>query len=284
MAQTVVDGHLHLWDRSRLQYPWLEEEPALPRSFLPADLDETAAAVIVVQADCADEQGIAEARWIGELARSWTVIRGFIAFAPLEQGDAVDPWLAELTDVPLVCGVRRLLQNESDEWLARDTLIAGLRAVAAHGLTFDACLRARQLPAFLAVRRQVPELTVVLDHLGKPPVAAGWASEEAAAWHAAVTEFADEPNTLVKLSGLAPEAGAGAVLPQARPFLEAVLESFGPSRCLAGSDWPVSSVQDPSLTYASWFAYLGEELGLDAVERDEVLQRSAIRTYRRKWA
>lgn len=284
MAETVVDGHLHLWDRSRLQYPWLDQEPALPWSFLPADLDGTVAAAIVVQADCVAAEGIAEARWIDDLARTWPLIQGFVAFAPVERGDGVEPWLAELADIPVTCGVRRLLQDETDEWLGQEELIAGLRTIAARGLSFDACVRARQLPALLALRRHVPELTVVLDHLGKPPVAAGWGSEEAAAWHAAVTELADEPNTLVKLSGLAPEAGTGPVLPQARPFLEAVLECFGPARSLAGSDWPVSRVQDPTLTYAGWFAYLGDELGLDPGERDDVLHGSAMRAYGRERA
>lgn len=126
----------------------------------------------------------------------------------------------------------------------------------------------------------MPELTVVLDHLGKPPVAAGWGSAEAVAWYAALRELAAEPRTVLKLSGLAPEARAGsAVLEQARPFLEAALESFGPGRCLAGSDWPVSSVHDPGLTYAGWFEFLAHGLGLDALERDEVMHRCALRTY-----
>jgi len=275
----VVDGHLHLWDRSRFRYAWLENEPALPWSFLPDDLDMEPAAAIVVQADCEEQNGIAEARWMDELSREWPPLRGFVASAPLERGRGAEAWLAELVRFPVVRGVRRLLQDESDEFLAREELTAGLRAVAAYGLTFDACVRAHQMPALLALRRRVPELTVVLDHLGKPPVAAGWRSAESVAWGAVLREFAAEPNTLVKLSGLAPEAGAGAVLEQARPFLEAALESFGPSRCLAGSDWPVSSVHDTNLTYAGWFDYLGHGLGLDALERDEVMHLCALRTY-----
>ena len=45
-----------------------------------------------------------------------------------------------------------------------------------------------------------------------------------------------------KLSGLTTEAGPGWKLEDLRTHLEIVLESFGPQRCLIGSDWPVATL------------------------------------------
>lgn len=280
MALEVLDAHLHLWDRSRLSYPWLEGEPGLPWSFLPEDLATPPQRAIVVQADCVPEQGLAEARWVDELGHAWPAIVGFVAFAPLERGSAVGPFLDELSAIPAVKGIRRLFQDESDEWLGRPALVDGLREVAARGLTFDACIRARQLPALLGLRRSAPEATIVLDHLGKPPIAAGWGSPEAERWHRALTELAGEDATFVKLSGVAPETGRPPVAEAARPFVAAAIEAFGPARCLAGSDWPVSSLQDPALDYAGWFEELGSAYGLSSAERDLVLRVTAERAYR----
>ena len=275
-----IDAHLHLWDRDRFDFDWLREEVALPHRFLPTDLaGEEPAAAVFMQADCAPHQGVAEARWVANVAAGWPVLRAIVAFAPLELGRAARPVLDELTAVPLVRGVRRLLQSEPDAWLERHELVEGLRLVADSGLVFDACIRHAQLPHLLRLRRLAPGGVMVLDHLGKPPIAAGWRSPEAAAWQEGIRALAAEPNTVVKLSGVAPEAGPGPIPDQARPFLLAALESFGPERAMVGSDWPVSAAPSNALSYGEWFALVGSGLGLEPAERDAVLMRTADRVY-----
>lgn len=275
-----IDTHLHLWDRDRFEYDWLREEPALPHGFLPADLaGEVPAAAVFVQAGCAPHQGVAEARWVATIAADWPVLRAVVAFAPLELGVAAQPVLDELAAVPLVRGVRRLLQSEPDEWLERLELVDGLRLVAEVGLVFDACIRHPQLPQLLRLRRLAPGGVMVLDHLGKPPIAAGWRSPEAEMWRAGIQALAAEPNTVVKLSGVAPEAGPGSIPEQARPFLLAALDAFGPERAMAGSDWPVSAAPPNAVPYADWFTLIGAGLGLEAAEREAVLVGTADRVY-----
>ena len=275
-----IDTHLHLWDRDRFDYDWLRAEPALPRRFLPTDLaGEEPAAAVFVQAGCAPDQGVAEAHWVADIAARWPVLRAVVAFAPLELGVAARQVLDELSAVPLVRGVRRLLQDESDEWLERPQLVEGLRLVADAGLVFDACIRHAQLSQMLRLRRLAPQGVIVLDHLGKPPVAAGWRSQQSERWKAGIQALAREPNTVVKLSGIAPEAGPGPIAEQARPFLLTALEAFGPARSMAGSDWPVSAAPSNALSYRDWFALIGSGLGLDPAEREAVLGGTGDRVY-----
>lgn len=277
-----VDAHVHLWDRARFRYRWLDDAGhALPSRFVPVDLDASgprAEALVVVQADCLAEQGVAEAVWAARLARTWNDRSVVVAFAPVEDAAALPGWIEALHAVDGVVGVRRLLQDEPADFIASDAVAAGVRSLAGAGLTFDACVRHHQLDALLTLRRAAPGVAIVLDHLGKPPVREGWSTEASVRWLVAIRALAAEASTTVKLSGLAPEAAPGPVLEQVRPFVEAALDVFGADRCMAGSDFPVSAAPAEAPSYAGWFDFVA---GLtDAPdERDAVLRGTALRVY-----
>ena len=70
LTTPVLDAHVHLWDTERLRYPWLDEVP-LPRRVDAAALTAAAdpvAEFVLVQADCAAEQALAEIAWLSEQA------------------------------------------------------------------------------------------------------------------------------------------------------------------------------------------------------------------------
>jgi len=273
-----VDAHVHFWDRAAFRYDWLEGTE-LPFRFLPEDLDGAPESLVFVQADCAPEQGLAEAEWAGELVRAQSDAGAVVAFAPVEDRAALPGWIEQLREMPAVVGVRRLLQDEPEALLESAELAAGLRRIGAAGLSFDACVRHGQLPALLTLVRAAPDVDVVLDHLGKPPVRDGWSSPAADRWHASIRALAAGPRTTVKLSGLALEAAPGPLLEQARPFLAATLEAFGPQRCMLGSDFPVSAAPPDAVPYTEWFE--GVAGLVDAPhERDALLRGTALRTYR----
>ncbi|TRY18243.1 amidohydrolase family protein [Tessaracoccus rhinocerotis] len=276
---TIVDAHLHVWDTALLRYPWLDDEPTLGRPFLPGDVEpDVVDKQVFVQADCAD--GLAEARWVQSLAPGWPQLHGLVAHAPVDEpglGEVLD----ELEESPLLVGVRRLLQDEPVELVESAELVAGLRALAGRGLPFDACIRHHQLPALVRTARAVPEVTIVLDHLGKPPVTAGFGSAVAQEWVGNLGELSGAPNVFAKLSGLAPESDPNRPLAeQVDPFLDAALEAFGPGRLLAGSDFPVSAATGHALGYGEWFDLVAQRLS--AAEREQVLGGTALAVYRRR--
>ncbi|MBD3942169.1 amidohydrolase family protein [Microbacterium sp. NEAU-LLC] len=275
----VVDSHLHLWDPELLDYGWLEG--ALLRSFGPSELDGALAAApdaeygfVFVQADCAPDQSIAEVDWVLSQA-SRVGVRGIVAHAPLEDPAATDTHLAAYAERPLTVGVRRLLQSEPDGFSAAPGFRASAAAVAATGLAFDACVRAHQLQDVIALADAVPELRVVLDHLGKPAVGTRDAAASAAGtpWAAQLTALAERPNVVCKLSGLPAESAGGWSEEQLRPFLDVALQAFGPDRLLFGGDWPVSG------PYGRW----AEAVSTWAVDRlgatEAVMATNAERVY-----
>ena len=76
----------------------------------------------------------------------------------------------------------------------------------------------------------------MLDHIAKPPIAAGWDE----GWSTEIARLASLPNVSVKLSGMVTEADWASWTPETlRPYVERVVEVFGTDRVMFGSDWPV---------------------------------------------
>lgn len=249
---TLVDSHVHVWDPNRLDYAWLSGT-GLDHAMLPPDVDRVATVpteMIFVQAS--DGDPLAEARWVDQLI--WPELIAIVAGADLtREPEDVQAHLAALAEIPRVVGVRHLLQDTAVTHFS--ALSAGLRVLEDHGGTFDACIRHTQLPALIDLLEAVPDLTVVLDHLGKPPVDDGIYSPDGRRWSEQIGILAARPRTFVKLSGLAPESSnAAAFRANVDAFIDRGLEAFGAQRAMIGSDWPVSAHFGVGGTLPGWAA------------------------------
>ena len=269
----VVDSHVHLWDPGRLRYTWLDGTE-LDRLIDASALDAASGTVtefVVVQADCADHQGLAEVEWLVEQSGQLPGLRGIVAFAPLERGGEVRDYLAALRAIPSVVGVRRLIQDERPGFAVADRFLDGVATLADFDLTFDVCVRSSQLGEVIELVRRTPDVQFVLDHVGKPRIGA-----DASRWRLQIAELAVQRNVVCKLSGLTTEIVSGpAELEAVEPFLAHALAEFGPDRGLFGSDWPVMTT---ATTYSEWLNLVvslvpGED------DRRAVLAGTAERVY-----
>jgi L-fuconolactonase len=264
----ILDAHVHFWDPGSRRYPWLDEHPSLLRRFGPDDYDSGAhpvSGMIFVQADCEADEALGEARWVAGLAAVDPRVVGIVAYAPVHLGAGARMALAAAAAQPQVVGVRRLLQDEPSPLLRDPALAEGVGLLADHGLPFDLCVRHHQLRAASALVAACPDVTFVLDHLGKPPVAAG----EIASWRDDLARLATSGSVFCKLSGLTTEAAPDWRREDVRPYLDVALDLFGPQRCMLGSDWPVSTL---ATTVEAWF-----DLVLDAVAGLSRAEREALR-------
>jgi L-fuconolactonase len=243
----VVDAHVHLWDPGRLRYTWLDGTE-LDRLIDASTLRAASGMVtdfVVVQADCADTQGLAEVGWLVEQSGQLPGLRGIVAFAPLEQGAGVRGYLGTLRAIPSVVGVRRLIQDERPGFAVADRFLDGVAALADFELTFDVCVRSSQLDEVIELVRRTPDVQFVLDHVGKPRIGA-----DPSRWRLQIAELAARPNIVCKLSGLMTEIVSGPTGAEAvEPYLAHALTEFGPDRCLFGSDWPVMTL---AASYSDW--------------------------------
>ncbi|WP_341955589.1 amidohydrolase family protein [Microbacterium sp. LWH13-1.2] len=242
----VLDSHLHLWSPSTLTYTWLEgplawEFAALEIEHSPIDA-ATVEKSVFVQAETIEDDFLAEVRWVADQADEAGVV-GIVAGARLDRGTDTTAHLEGLAAEPLVVGVRHNLQGEPDGLAVSAAFVTGAREVAARNWSFDACVRASQLPDIARLAGAVPELRMVLDHLGKPEV--GTAEAPVAPtmeWVRDLDDLARHPHVWCKLSGLPGEAGGDWSPEQLEPFLDAAADAFGIERLMWGSDWPVSVI------------------------------------------
>jgi len=160
-----------------------------------------------------------------------------------------------------------------DDWLLNPALARPLAAMARNGMAFDALVLPRHLPRLLQVIGRHPDLTVVLDHCGKPRLA----TSEVATWQRDIASLAQHPNIVCKLSGLVTEATSDWQIADLRQAVDHVVTCFGPQRLLWGSDWPVV---DLAGGYAAWFAAAETLLAdLSPFDKAAVFGGNAARVY-----
>ena len=280
-AGGYVDAHHHIWDLRTRPQPWVDpvRMAAIARSFSVDDLRAEAAAARVWQTVVVQTVPVPdETPELLAAAADDPLVAGVVGWVDLTAPDvaaAIDALRAGCGG-ELLCGVRHQVQDEADpEWLDRPAVRRGIAAVAAAGLPFDLLVTQRQLPAAVRAVRDLPHGVFVLDHLGKPPIAAG----DREPWGRYLGQLAALPNTYAKVSGLITEAEwASWTVADLAPYVDAALASFGPDRLLWGSDWPVCLLAG---SYAGWSAAIDELLrSLMAQERDAVRAGTARRVYR----
>jgi L-fuconolactonase len=264
MPVAIVDSHVHLWDPAQFRYAWLDELPALNRSFKPAYFNRESADVgkfIFVECGCEPAQSLAEVDWVSNLAKDEPRLKGIVAHASLERGEEARSELEMLASRSLVKGIRRNLQSEPEpEFCLRPKFLAGVRLLAEFGFTFDLCLRHEQLPAATELARRVPEVTFVLDHLGKPDVR----NKRFQPWANDLNALAALSNVVAKVSGLTTEADwRNWQSADLKPYFNHGLESFGPQRLMFGSDWPVMTL---ATDYQRWIEAVRKQLPLSKEE------------------
>lgn len=308
----IVDAHHHLWDRTNYTYLFHEylrdaqsghnvrdsiivESGVMRRAYgdpLLAPVGETEfAAGIGAMADSGDYGAT-------------RVGRGFVAFA-----DLTSERVAEVLDAHQstangrFVGVRQSGTRSFDERIAaavpaRDKLYAsddfqrGVAEVARRGLPVDASVFHPQLADVLDLARAVPQATIVIDHAGCPigygPYGQG-GKDTFTEWREFMSDLAAEPNTVVKLGGLAGRAAVFDVLALDRPltsaelarawapYLETTIELFGAGRCMFVSNFPVE--RNATTFRVLWNAFKLIASGASDDERSLLFSGTARLTY-----
>lgn len=273
----MIDSHHHLWRYNAEEYTWIDETmTSLRDDFGVAELTQVARengveGFISVQA----RQVVEETEMLLDAATRTDLILGVVGWFPLVAPD-IDDVIARFAEHDVLKGARHVLQGIDAGYALTPEFNRGIQALTRRGLTYDILITHEQLPAAIQLVDQHPEQVFVLDHIAKPAIGSGSVDAE---WAKNLRELAARPNVACKFSGVltevrTPEWDLGLI----RPYFDAVMEAFGPSRVMFGSDWPVCLLRE---SYAGWRDAVNElTFSLSESERARFFAANAETFYR----
>lgn len=247
-----IDAHQHYWQLARGDYGWLTPLlTAIYSDFAPDDLAPHLelfgiARTIVVQAAPTE----AETAFLLHLAQATPSIAGVVGWVDMEAQDA-PARIAKLAKQRRLVGLRPMIHDIADpRWMLSPRLTPAFNAIARAGLVFDALVRPVHLRPLLTLAGRHPDLTMVIDHGAKPAIAR-WrvGDDDFIDWSRKMHRLGRQPQVACKTSGLVTEAAPDWQPHDLMPYLDVLLDAFGPDRLLFGSDWPVVNLAGG---YARW--------------------------------
>lgn len=270
-----IDAHHHFWRYTEEDFGWISDEMSvIRRDFLPEDLmgpvkEAGMDGVVTVQARTSME----ETAWLLDLWGKHEVMKGVVGWLPLRSVD-VDRHVEEWADHPGLVGVREVLQGMPEGAMDDPAFNHGLSRLHSAGLSYDLLIVESQLAEAIRLVDRHSEQVFVLDHIAKPHIRKGIMEP----WASRLRKLAKRPQVFCKLSGLVTEAEFTHWNPdQLRPYVEVVVDAFGPERVLAGSDWPVCLC---GCRYTRWFELIDSWISeLSTDEQAAIRGGNAVRIY-----
>jgi L-fuconolactonase len=237
-----IDSHQHYWHFNTADYGWMGENMSvIKRDFLPTDLLPELKSIdfdgsVAVQA----RQSLEETNWLLQLADEHPHIKGVVGWLDL-QSEQAEEQIAAFAKHHKAVGVRHVIHDEEDlDFMLRPAFIRGVQLLEKYDLAYDILIFPTHLTNTIEFVKQFSDKqTFVIDHIAKPLIKDGIVSP----WKEDIVALAKFPNVYCKLSGMVTEADWNTWKPEnIRPYLDVIMDAFGPERILIGSDWPVCLV------------------------------------------
>jgi predicted TIM-barrel fold metal-dependent hydrolase len=315
---SICDPHHHFWDFRAARIPYqrylLHE--------LAADITSghnVRSTVFVEARSMYRADGPEEMRPVGEVefvqglaAASANGLYGpgraaatIIGHANLNLGDQVEPVLQALQaaspnrfrgirhSVTWDAEVANTAAHNAQGQLGADNFRAGARLLAKMGLSLEGWLYFRQLTELADFAKAVPDLTIILNHVGgliREGIYANRDDEILPIWRSGIAAVAACPNVVIKLGGMGMPAngfdwhtrtqpiGSEELAESMAPFMNYCIEQFGPERCMFESNFPVDKVSFSYNIMYNAFKRLSKDYS--ATERAAMFHDTAARVYK----
>lgn len=237
----IIDSHQHFWQYEPAKHAWIDDAMAVIRKdFEPSDLatvykEHGVDGCVAVQAD----QTIAETDFLLKLSDEHDFIKGVVGWIDL-RGANLQNQLEAYQSKQKLKGFRHVVQGEADpNFLLRPNFLSGISLLEKYNYTYDILIFPHQLGATLEFVKRFPNQKFIIDHIAKPYIKDGFFD----GWAVLMREIGKQKNVFCKVSGMITEADYNLWTPeQIEPYMQLVLEAFGPERLVFGSDWPVCLV------------------------------------------
>jgi len=280
---SLLDTHQHLVYREKASYGWTKDIPLLAEENFILDDYKTLTEGLDIGGTLFMETGVddpdyqQETRFVKSLAdNSDNGMIGLISSIRPESDEAFETWLEETIEMGVV-GYRRILHVMPDDTSQSDIFRKNVRKIGVSGKTFDICFLPGQLPIACELAKACENTKLILNHCGVPDIAGDGLDP----WRQDIKALAQIPNVICKLSGLMAYCAPGtSSLETIEPYVDHVLNCFGPNRMVWGSDWPVVNL---AKGLPEWIAVTRKILGkLSADEASSIAYGTAQIVYKVK--
>jgi predicted TIM-barrel fold metal-dependent hydrolase len=285
----ILDTHQHLWDLDHFRLPWLKKVPALAKSYRPedyraatADLGKIAGLpgkvvkTVYMEVDVDPSQQVAEAKYVLGLCRRADTPTAAAVISGRPSSAAFADYLDRFKGSAYVKGVRQVLHVDETPpgYCLEKDFVRGIRLLGERGLSFDLCVRAKELPDAAKLIDACPDTRFILDHCGNADVQA----KDHSQWEKDIAAVAKRKNVVGKVSGVVASAKPGQwTADDLAPIIKHTLEVFGPERVMFGGDWPVCTL---AASYRQWVEALASVVAArPAAEQRKLFHDNAARFY-----
>lgn len=270
-----VDSHQHFWKFDPVRDSWITNEMSvIQKDFLPQDLQPILQkndinGCITVQSD----QSEAENEFQLKNAEH-DFIKGVVGWVDF-LSPAVEERLEYYSQFKKMKGFRHILQGEKNRaFMLQPAFMKGIGLLKKYNFTYDILIFPDQLKHTLHLVRAFPDQPFIIDHIAKPSIKDKKTDE----WKMDIDAVAKYENVYCKISGMVTEADwKNWKYEDFIPYIETVIEAFGPDRILFGSDWPVCLV---AASYERTIAIVKDFFSSFSVdEQDQFFGANAVKFY-----
>jgi predicted TIM-barrel fold metal-dependent hydrolase len=294
----IIDCHQHLWDLSKFKLPWIKPGGLLSRSFVMADYLAAIEGTgikhsVYMEVDVEPSQQQAEAEHLIEICKGGKAPTMAAVVSGRPAADNFGEYIKPLAASPYIKGIRQVLHGGSTPagFCLQEEFVRGIRLLGELGLSFDLCLRPKELGDGAALAEKCPGTRFIVDHCGNADPKAFFTAgdsrltdtlpeHDADAWRRDMKRLAAQKNVICKISGIVARVPKQWSAGDLVPIVNHCLDTFGPDRVVFGSDWPVCLNGAP---LREWVAALKQIIARrPAAEQRKLLRDNAVAFYRLK--
>ncbi|MDB5319544.1 MAG: Amidohydrolase [Phycisphaerales bacterium] len=259
----IIDTHQHLWDLSKFKLPWLDNAAEVYRhSYRPQEYAEATRGLniraVYMEVDVEPALRPAEAEYIIDICRAKSGATRAAVIGGQPDAPGFTDYVKRFAASGVVRGVRQVLHGGGTPagHCLKDDFVKGIRLLGTLNLSFDLCMRPRELADGLKLSQLAPDTHFVIDHCGNADPRAfltdinGKApAHDADAWRRDMDALGKRPNVICKISGVVARAPEKWSAEDLAPIVNHCLDAFGPDKVVFGGDWPVCLVRAPLATW-----------------------------------
>ena len=272
----IIDAHQHFWLFDKDRHAWINDDMhVIQKDFMPNDLQPVLQqnnidGCVLVQVDQTEEENAFQLN----NAAQFDFIKAVVGWVDLQSAD-VEERLQYYQQFKKMKGFRHILQGEQDRALMlKPAFKHGISLLNKYNYTYDILIFPDQLKYAYELVKAFPGQRFVIDHIAKPYIKDSKINE----WKNDLYFFKDCANVYAKISGMVTEANWQQWKKEDFfPYLDTVTETFGTSRIMFGSDWPVCLV---AASYESMLSIVKEYFSsFSNDEQSGFFGENAIRFY-----